>query len=218
MHFATSLKTFDPSLCTLLLTYNCAFPDFLHMSFTCKHVLSLLLHSKALHCLRLLIAHCTCAVLCLNQCLDTLVYQGFPVQRQLALGRNSLPSLHRTWVAYRHNLRTQKSMALRATGQAWNRCFRNVHCEKMWCMLTLAPIIFGPYFGAIQIACGAGSTKLVMYAFRKVWQVPGLGWHGDSWGMVWPHSSQMGGMVGMETGVQTFGARLAGQWRKLGEG
>lgn len=83
------------------------FPDVLHMSFTCKHVHSLLLHSKALHCLRLLIAPCTCAVLCLNQCLDTLVYQGFPVQRQLALGRNSLPSVHRIWVAHRHNLRTQ---------------------------------------------------------------------------------------------------------------
>ena len=83
------------------------FPDVLHMSFTCKHVHSLLLHSKALHCLRLFIAPCTCAVLCLNQCLDTLVYQGFPVQRQLALGRNSLSSVHRTWVAHRHNLRTQ---------------------------------------------------------------------------------------------------------------
>ena len=29
------------------------------------------------------------------------------VQRQLALCRNSLPSVHRTWVAYRHDLRTR---------------------------------------------------------------------------------------------------------------
>ena len=106
-HLPTSLQMFDPSLSTLILTYNCVFPDVLHMCFTCKHVHSLLLRTKALHCLRLRFAPCTCAVLCLNQCLDTLVYQGFPLQRQLALGRSSLPSVHRTWVVYRHGLRTQ---------------------------------------------------------------------------------------------------------------
>ena len=36
------------------------FPDVLHMSFTCKHVHSLLLHSKALHCL---LAHVQCYAL-----------------------------------------------------------------------------------------------------------------------------------------------------------
>ena len=103
LHLPTSLQNFDPSLCTLLLTYNCGFPDVLYLCFTCKHVHSLLLNSKALHCLQLTLAPCTCAVLCLNQCLDSLVYQGFPVQRQLFRPHQCLGAHFASVSRYRDN-------------------------------------------------------------------------------------------------------------------
>ena len=62
------------------------------------------------------------------------------------------------------------------------------------------------------MACGGGSTKvnggtLMRQGCHKAGG-PGLGWHGDSWGLVWPHSSNVGGMVGME------GRRLGRAWGK----
>ena len=78
------------------------------------------------------------------------------------------------------------------------------------------------------MACGGGSTKvnggtLMRQGPHKAVGyicleknlagvgVLGLGWHGDSWGLVWPHSSNMGGMVGME------GRRLGRAWGKYSE-
>ena len=58
-----------------------------------------------------------------------------------------------------------------------------------------------------------GPHKAVGYVCleKNLAGVPGLGWHGDSWGLVWPHSSHMGGMVGMES------RRLGRAWDKYSE-
>ena len=77
-------------------------PDLLLFLKTHRGIWSLLLQAASCNeALAKSLVPCSCARLCLNQCLSALLAQGFPSNHKLELSPRKLPSWHREWECFR---------------------------------------------------------------------------------------------------------------------